>query len=316
MISGLFVAPLAAQHSGNLNYLYQTGQAQRIPDPVPQASILADNKLQFEMSALINLPASAQMAIFNAIQLGETAAEANRLMNLRVQGMIDSLVARGIDRSDIYVDMISQVPLYEYAVEKKLFSKTYNEVPAGFELQKNVHVRYRQGELLNDIVRIAAENEIYDLVKVEYYVADQAAALDTLRQAAARHMHKLMAAMGGLGVRLDTMPHVAAEASQVVFPFERYRTFECHRSTSLEAIKKRSGVTQVRKPQSMYYEKLDYKNYDIVLHPELIEPAVQIGYTLQMRFTVPPVELPKVVEQVRAFYWLTPQGSLQQLKIE
>ncbi len=74
---------------------------------------------------------------------------------------------------DIYVDMVNFFPKYEYDVSKKLFSKkTYTEIPKGFELQKNIHIRYTAPALLDRIVTAAARQEIYDIVKVDYFVKD------------------------------------------------------------------------------------------------------------------------------------------------
>ncbi|MFC3158756.1 hypothetical protein ACFOEQ_09630 [Chryseobacterium arachidis] len=66
--------------------------------------------------------------------------------------------------------MISFVPVYQYNVEKKTSSKkTYNEVPAGFELKKNIHIKFTDPSQLNDFISILSKNEIYDLVRVDYF---------------------------------------------------------------------------------------------------------------------------------------------------
>ena len=40
------------------------------------------------------------------------------------------------------------------------------------ELKKNIHVRYTKSTMLDKIVTAAAQNEIYDLVKVDYSIKD------------------------------------------------------------------------------------------------------------------------------------------------
>jgi len=45
-----------------------------------------------------------------------------------------------------------------------LFSKTYTEVPKGFEMQKNLHIKFNDENLLDDIMTFAANNEIYDFI--------------------------------------------------------------------------------------------------------------------------------------------------------
>ena len=66
--------------------------------------------------------------------------------------------------------MISFVPVYQYETEKKVFNrKTYNEVPAGFELKKNIHIKFSDPEQLNEFISILSNYEIYDLVRVDYF---------------------------------------------------------------------------------------------------------------------------------------------------
>ncbi len=50
--------------------------------------------------------------------------------------------AQGVKEKDVFTDMLSFVPVYEIETTRKLFSKTYQEVPAGFEIQKNIHIRF------------------------------------------------------------------------------------------------------------------------------------------------------------------------------
>jgi hypothetical protein len=71
---------------------------------------------------------------------GEITLKVNGLMNIVADNYI-AASPRGYRSGAIIADMLSFVPRYEMQAEKRLFSKTYNEVPAGFELQKNVLVR-------------------------------------------------------------------------------------------------------------------------------------------------------------------------------
>ena len=131
----------------------------------PNLLISRDDVMEFEVSSMMNVEAESFLAIFNITQPGETAAEADKLLNERLNALKEDLKVLGITNNDFYVDVVSLVPLYEFEVEKKLFSKNYNEVPSGFELQKNIHISYVQSELLDNILTAAARQEIYELVK-------------------------------------------------------------------------------------------------------------------------------------------------------
>lgn len=140
---------------------------------VPKAAtFVAPNVLELNINALSNQKADSYTVIFTVYQAGKTAEETNRLLNERLQSLIQDLERQDIAQDDIYIDMVNFLPKYEYDRSKKIFSKkTFTEIPKGFELQKNIHIRYTDSNLLEKIVTAAARQEIYDIVKVDYFVS-------------------------------------------------------------------------------------------------------------------------------------------------
>jgi hypothetical protein len=63
--------------------------------------------------------------------------------------------------------MIALVPIFEK--ERKTSGKNYTQVPKGFEMQKNLHVRYKNAAQLDALFTVAAQCEIYYLIKVENF---------------------------------------------------------------------------------------------------------------------------------------------------
>ena len=123
---------------------------------VPKAATYAgENVIEISINALSNQRADSYTAIFNVIQVGKTADETNDLINQRLEAMQTALRQMGIPEEDIYVDMVNFLPKYAYDVSKKIFSKkSYTEIPVGFEMQKNIHVRYRDPAQLGPRHRI------------------------------------------------------------------------------------------------------------------------------------------------------------------
>jgi len=309
---------LSAQVSGNYNYNNPDKAKQNIQqNPIPNARLLGENTMVFNISALANEKADAYLAIFNIIQVGGTAAEANNLVKARYDAFLKEAIVAGLNKEDIYIDMVSLVPVYEYEVQKKLFSKNYNEVPKGFELQKNIHIVYKNPQLLDLLVAIAADHEIYDLVKVEYFVEDSEEVYDRLRDKCVAFANKKLASFEKLGVELDTVFRVVAEAQNVAFPIERYKQIHAFSSSSVDATKKRTTITQVPKKMTMFYEKLPYNGYDIVLNPIVLEPAIQYTYNLKVQFYIkhPPTNPTVVLQKQKEFLWLTQNGEMKTLKV-
>ncbi len=270
-----------------------------------------NKEMIFTVNALMNVKADSYLAIFNLTQTGATAKEVNDLVNTKINGFKKELEVNNISGSDIFTDIISLVPVYEYEIEKKLFSKTYTEVPQGFEMQKNIHIKFTDENLLDDIITSAANNEIYDFIKLEYFVENNDDKYSKIRAKSVEYMLKKNETFKDLGIDLDTVYHIISEQSSVVYPIDRYEGYQAFTGTSLEAVKRKS-VTKVRKPKTMFYNKLPYHKYDIVINPAILEPAVQFTYSLTLKYVIKdPVK--KVDKE---FILVTPEGIVRTLKID
>lgn len=270
-----------------------------------------DKQMVFQVNALLNAKADAYLAIFNLTQLGESASEADSLLNRKVNQFISKVGFLKIEEKDVATDIISLKPIYEFEVEKKLFSKTYTEVPKGFELQKNIHVRFKEASQLDQILTMAAESEIYDLVTVDYFVDDTEGKYSSLRKKAIETMNAKLKDFEALGIKLDTVYHKVQESRGMVMPIDRYKTYQSYQSTALQ----RSGrveVNRIRKPETYFYEKLPYEHFDVVVNPEYLEPVVQYVYTLKLKYVVEPPK--KKVETHHIM--VTPEGVVKTLKVD
>lgn len=280
---------------------------------VTREVMIDENSMTFEVNGLFNRKADAYLAIFNMTQVGENASVANDLLNTRYQNFVTEVASAGVKAEDIFLDMVSQVPIYELEVTKKFFSKTYNEVPKGFELQKNIHVKFNKGEVLDKILTAAAKHEIYDLIKVDYFVENTSAVYETLRDSVIACAKRKTNDYKQLNVNLDTVYRVLTEQTSVTFPIDRYSKYQPASSSSIESVGKKSGLTEIRKPTVMFYNKLSYHNFDVVINPVVIEPLVQYTCKLKMRFSLKkPVET-KVQNHYKV---ITPTGDVKTIEIK
>lgn len=302
------------QAAGNL--YYESGSRihfQQAERPV-QASVQG-NTLRLEVNAMMNVRADSYLAIFHVMQLGQTAAEADSLLEARLQRLGTGLQREGVAKDDIFLDMLSFVPVYEVEATRKLFSTTYQEVPAGFEVQKNIHIRFNDARMLDKLVSAAAREEIYDLVKVDFFVHDQAAAYDTLRMFATRLMQRKLDAFGQLGLRMKEAHRTAAEATGAYFPLDRYTDYRSRTQVSLNSRRKGQPVNDIRTPSTLFYNKVPYGRFDLVLHAEITEPPVQYTYNLVLQCELPPDVREKEVKEVIKHVWITDKGEPRQLAL-
>lgn len=278
---------------------------------MPNAQWVDDKTVVMEVNALYNKRADAQVAIFSISQVGQNAEEANRLITDRYKGFRDEIQRAGIAESDIFLDMVYFVPLFETEPDKKLFSNNYNEIPKGFEIQQNVHVKFADERTLPRLVTIAAKYEIYDLVRIDYYVDDHQSIFNDLRKRVIEYIAKQSDMLADqLGVGIDAAHRIISEDQLIAFPNDRYSSYQAFAGNSLDA-RKGSKTIQVRKPTTMFYDKVPYNRFEIVVNPVVVEPAVQFMYQMKVRFT-----LDNKSPYKKDMYIITPNGELKAVKVD
>jgi uncharacterized protein YggE len=308
----LFIAVVNfAQVSGNINYEknnnynYNTGNpGTKVTDNIPQAQWLDERTVMLEVNALSNQSASSYTAIFNIKQLGQTSEEADRVFNERYDAFVNQLIAAGIKREDIYLDLVSFVPVYEFEEEKKLFSKnTYNDI------------RYKDSRQLGKMMSAAPKNEIYDIVKVDYFIENSEEVYHDLRKRAVEYINKEILQFEILGLELDDTYRFATEEERAAYPSDRYASYKAFSSQSLDGTSK-GKVNSADKAQTHFYQKINFDEFEIIVNPAILEPAVQFMYNLKVKFRLKQPE-PKIeIKREKEFVWLTPNGELRTLKVE
>ena len=237
LTTSLLALALEARPQAMGNLMYEQNSRiffQQAEQPVK--ATMQGNMLVLEVNAMMNMRADSYLAIFNITQLGQTAEEADSLMNGRVNGMIARLakVWREGDRTCSRTCSPS-CRCTRSRPPRKLFSKTYQEVPAGFEIQKNIHIRFTDARILDKLVTAAAKEEIYDLVKVDFFVDQQSACFDTLRMFATKLMRTEDSSnFEKLGLKVEESHRIAAEKNGAYFPLDRYTTYQTPQPEQLE----------------------------------------------------------------------------------
>jgi uncharacterized protein YggE len=283
----------------------------------PVKATIQGNVLVLEVNAMMNMKADSYLAIFHVTQLGQSAEEADSLMNERIDGVLRRVMEHGIKEKDVFTDMLSFIPVYELEATRKLFSKTYQEVPAGFEIQKNIHIRFTDARVLDKLVTAAAKEEIYDLVKVDFFVAQQSACYDTLRMFATKLLQQKLANFEKLGLKVEESHRLAAEKNGAYFPLDRYTTYQSRTQSSLNSRRKGQLVNDIRKSNTHFYNKVPYGNFDIVLHAEITEPPVQYTYNLTLQCQLPEAwaDKKKDVKEIIKYLWITQEGEVKELTV-
>lgn len=274
-----------------------------------------------ELSAevLMNIPASSYSVIFSATQNGTSATQADSFMNVRIRTVQDELMKIGIKKSEIHIDLISFVPTYSLTLETKRFSKTANEIPVGFQLKKNIHVLIFNYDLLTELTSIMAKSEIYDIVKVDYNLDNLKEYFRTIRAEAIQIIKTKEGDYKKMGLRLDI--ENMYDGFNATYPLERYASYTAYYTgSSIEEIKVarkrkeeskkntivtgKNAIVNINvvnkgeeddtefivkysdKNKTIYYNKIPFNQFDMVINADFTEPRIQIVYSLKAKYKV------------------------------
>lgn len=316
----LTVATVKAQHKGNFNQ--EISRANIAGNAIVyghspkrmQQNLNPNSTLIIDVRALQNVKASSYTAVFNISQIAETAEATKNLMSIKIENIKNELAKIGLKENNVAVDVISFIPVYEVEVTKKLFSKTYTEVPKGFELQQNIHIQFTKTNQFENILSACANNEVYNLVKVDYFIDNITEVYKNLQTQLLALIKDKKEYYSVLGFDLEDYNVLMADQKYCYFPKDFYNHYQAFNSISFEALKQKRGVTTVKKQTSYYYQPLTYENYDIVVNPSVLEPVVQVGMEIKLHYNPKPKEAkpePIIKTEIeRKYYVISPNGDI------
>jgi len=292
------------QVSGNINYQNQVRYSENNID----LEVPLNSNVKVVVKGLANLTADNYVAIFSVNQVGKTTEEVNNLIDNRINQALTNL--RTKPGLETFVDMISFVPVYEFEVEKKLFSKkTYNEIPKGFEVKKNIHIKYKDPGLLNEIIAVLSNLEIYDLVRVDYFSEKiESTKLELMNKSKQILQAKIKNYKLILGSKIDSMEKKLVDGFKVVYPVEMYKSYQAYSNSDLN-LRKSATVNQVEKSTSLYYQPIVNKEFDFVINSTILEPVIQIMYDITLEINRE--KEPK--KGSKEYFIISPNGEMKKI---
>lgn len=296
---------LFGQEAGNINYQNQV----KFPDQNINISFPHNSDIFVSVKGLANIKADTYVAIFSITQVGKTAEEVNELLDKRISQSLTEVKAK--KGTETYIDMVSFVPIYEFEVEKKVFSKkNYNEIPKGFELKKNIHIKYSDPNQLNDFISILSKEEIYDLVRVDYFSSNlENIKKELMNKAKLLVQEKIKNYETIIGQTFTNIEKRVTDGYKVVFPVEMYKSYQAFNSSSLN-LKKSTNINQIEKSTTLYYQPIIDKEFDFVINPTILEPVIQVMYEIKLT-----INREKKETGTKEYMLITPNGEIKNLNL-
>lgn len=309
-----FTQFIYSQDSGNANYGNNTYQVNRVN--TIQTTSSNQEEMVLVIKGIYNERATAKIATFSILQLGKTAEETTNLIDERIENVIKELSVYNKE-IEVVTDMISFVPTYDYSVEKKIFNpKTYNEKPSGFELKKNLIIKFKNTNDMDKILSICGKNEIYDLAKVDYVTTNFDMMRNQMQKKALEIFKDQMANYSMImNTDLNKKEKIIQEGFNVTYPMESYRSYQAFSQADANFGVK-SVVNNIKKNNTEYYNGAMVKDHNFVFNADIVEPTIQAFYEITIRIKLKEDQLPKnTIIRNNRYYIITAAGDVKPLNL-
>jgi Uncharacterized conserved protein len=230
-----------------------------------------------EANVLMNVRADEYVAIFALAQEGPTLRDANEKIGTQVNEFLGSLEKLGVKTNEVFIDFISQNRVYDFVVA----DNSAKETQTGFEVKKNVAVRYKGQAMLDELLAAAAKAGIFDLVKVDYVISDMGAQRERLLNEASKVIRKKEADYNRLFGAKKRRLEVYQEKYNAFFPSEMYSSYAAFETG--EVYRGNLPVVTKRKTRTSHYDPLDPAEFDLIIGRTDGEPMVQLTLYLKMK---------------------------------
>jgi uncharacterized protein YggE len=281
-----------AQEAGNRAYGNQGAQqpgdvvrrTPRYPDTINEQVIaeqpnLLVNTYQFvDAKILSSVDTKEYVVVFGLAQEADSLQVANKKLQDQIAGFQKALAGLGVPAEDTYIDFITQNRVYDYVVK----GSTAREKVSGFQIKENLAIRFKDHKLLDQIVPLAAQGGIFDLIKVDYVTSDLTALREKMSAEAQRIIKQKEETYAKLGLKL-TPESISAENFDSFQPFEAYNSYKAFETGNVDD---NYRTVERRKNSTFYFEPLSPGKFDLVLTPIGLEPRVQCTYYLRVKYLV------------------------------
>jgi len=235
-----------------------------------------------EASVLMNVPANEYVAVFAVSGEGSTLALARAQIDGTIKRFEERLRDLNLSGDNTNVDFVAQTRIFAYDTSDPNVAK---EILSGFEVKKNVALRYKDKGALDRILEAAASVNVFDLVKVDYVLSDTAAIQAKLMEEAAKIIRRRAEEVEKLfGLPKVQITNVHPAQFGTYFPSELYDSYEAAESENIYSYRQNQLIQRARKPRTFYYHGLDGKDYDLVIGPAIVAPMVQCTVYVRVKY--------------------------------
>lgn len=236
--------------------------------------------LTITASVLLNKEADYYVLHIGASQESKTVKKCMFKINERINYVKTKLKQMHIDENDISIDFITQTRIYDHTIE----GSTITDYFKGFEVKKNLIIKIKDITVIDEIMTVCSQKEIFDIIKVDYIntqydITNETLFTETLAQIEAKKNRFLR----GSSVKLTGKHRLVSENSKVFYPKNLYKQYNEAFETSTVNVSNYNKYKRIntRKNKTFYYNGIEY---DIAIDKIInaISPKIGIQYVMEV----------------------------------
>ncbi|MFQ5505295.1 MAG: SIMPL domain-containing protein [Planctomycetota bacterium] len=260
---------------------------------VPPPSLSRSERLEHEaVPSYIRIEGRAEVrvkptdvrVVFAVTSQGKNAATCGQSNRQKRQALVESLLEKGFQRSDLATDFISVLPVYEWVIDEQEGKRVATEKLKHFLMQVNVHVAAKSEDKARLAVRLALEHGITDVIAFDYWSGEiDRHKVDAQTQALTQAKRKAELLLGAL---FDEKPRPVnvSEETKVVYPRALYEDFQkTYEQVYVPQWNEQIPRIRAARPKNTYYRGLfidsDTQGKTLPMHPEIsVVSSVQLYF--------------------------------------
>ncbi len=277
IISLMIFSNLNAQIGGN--QVYENKSINYNRNAVETKSIYSTDSTLFVTSKVfLNKSAEFYIITVGVNSIAKTVIEANQITNRKIENVIDKIKKLGITKGDIYIDFISETKMYDHTITDREIIEYFD----GFSIRKNLIIKTSKLSDIDKIVDYCSEQEIYDIVKVDYRSEDlEKINKELFDEALNISKTKIKRFSDNSSIQLSDNYRIVSESFKIYFPKSLYKQYNEAFETSAVYSSGYQIKKEVRKERTFYYDGIETEiGVDKII--DKISPIVGIQYVMEL----------------------------------
>lgn len=305
-----------AQIGGNQLYQNSNSSNQQIyagiSNQISPKVISSENSTIFEVNILNNVQADSYVITLGVNQESHSVESCNSQINERISRFIKSLKKFEIREKDIYIDFIAQTKVYGYQSKSEGNNVNIQQKDEGFEIKKNIIFKLNDILLFNQILEIASQSEIHNIINVEYYVSDQNIIYEKMLNEALKIADKRKKMLNFSQDNWESEP-VYEISFNSVQPGNQYKNFEAFETSNISYSNYYNSNQVVvqqehRKSKTFFFDGIEVSNFDKILNADT--PVVGLQYVMKLK-----VVYQRKEKEKKQYHIITPDGEIKTLDL-